>query len=92
MSFGPTNAPKFYTAMMKNFKDELHILFIIKTNQLKNIGGETVTITNENDILVGTRKIVSGICTIIDDIILFYRNKELIILCFECVCIVLQKY
>jgi len=92
MPFGPTNAPAFYTTMMKNFQDEWDILFIIKIKLLKNLGGETVNVTDANEIFVGKSKIVSGSRTIINNIILFCSYKELILLYFEFVCIVFQKY
>jgi len=38
MPFGPTNAPSFYTAMMKNFKDEWDNLFQIRMSKLKTFG------------------------------------------------------
>ena len=92
MPFGPTNAPAFYTAMMKVLKDEWDILFIIKVKQLTIIGIEIVRVTEANEIFVGLKKIVSGSRTIIDDIILYCSNKPLIILYFECVCIIFKKY
>ena len=92
MPFGPTNAPAFYTAMMKRLKDEWDILFIIRVKLLTVIGAEIIRVTEANEIFVGTKKIVSGSRTIIDDIILYCSNKPLIILYFECVCIIFKKY
>ena len=92
MPFGPTNAPAFYTAMMKRLKDEWDVLFIIKVKALLIIGNEIVIVTEANEIFVGTKKIVSGSRTIIDDIILYCSNKALILLYFECVCIIFKKY
>ena len=92
MPFGPTNAPAFYTAMMESFKDEWDILFIIKVKETTMIGTDLVRVTEANEIFVGAKKIVSGSRTIIDDIILYCSNKALILLYFECVCIVFKKY
>ena len=33
--FGPTNTPAFYTAMMKDFKDEWDTLFILTISKIK---------------------------------------------------------
>ena len=78
--------------MMKAFKDEWDVLFIIRVKLLLFIGKEIVRVTEANEIFVGTKKVASGSRTIIDDIILYCRNKELIILYFECVCIIFKKY
>jgi len=56
------------------------------------IGTDLVRVTEANEIFVSTKKIVSGSRTIIDDIILYCSNKALILLYFECVCIVFKKY
>ena len=92
MPFGPTNAPAFYTAMMKNLKDEWDLLFIIVLRSMNTLNGETIRITDANEIFLGEKKIVSGSRTIIDDILLFCSNKAMILIYFECVCKVFQKY
>ena len=40
MIFGPTNAPDFYTAMMKDFKTEWDTLFVIRITVLKSYEGK----------------------------------------------------
>ena len=68
--FGPKNAPVFYSAMMKNMKDEWDGLFIEMLRELSSIGGEIVFISATMKIYIGNRKIVSGIKIFIDDILL----------------------
>ena len=54
MPFGPTNAPVFYSTMMKKMKDEWDGLFIERLREFSSIGGKTVFIsaTIEKFILV----------------------------------------
>ena len=92
MPFGLTNAPAFYPAMMKNLKDEWDLLFIIVLRSMNTLNGEIICITDANEIFLGEKKIVSGSRTIIDDILLFCSNKAMILIYFECVCKVFQKY
>ena len=73
--FGPTNAPAFYSAMMKNMKDEWDGLFIEKLRELSSIGGETVFISATMEVYIGNKKIVSGTKIIIDDILLWTVNE-----------------
>jgi hypothetical protein len=75
MPFGPTNSPAFYTAMMKPFKEKWDILFVIKVKSLQFVGTDIVRVTEANKIFIGNTKIVSGRCTIIDDIILYCSKK-----------------
>ena len=90
--FGPTNAPGFYSAMMKNFKDEWDMLFIQLLHELKTIRNKPVVVTETDEIFIGTIKLVSGSRTIIGDILLFCINLDAILLCLECVWRVFQKY
>ena len=46
------------------------MLFIHILHELKSIGNEPVVATGTDEIFIGTLKIVSGSCTIIDDILL----------------------
>ena len=71
MTFGPTNAPTFYSAMMINFKDEWDKLFIIRVKALSYIDGEPVRGTDSFDIFLGKHKITSITKTIIDGILLY---------------------
>ena len=75
MPFGPTNAPVFYSAMMKNMKDEWDGLFIERLRELISIGGETVFTRATTEVYIGNKKIVSGTKIIIDDILLWTVNE-----------------
>jgi len=92
MPFGPTNAPAFYTAMMKILKDEWDLLFIIVLRFMNTLDGEIIRITDAIEIFLGEKKVVSGSRTIINDILLFCSNKARILIYLECVCKVFQKY
>ena len=92
MPFGPTNAPAFYTAMMKNFKDEWDILFIITVMKLKTHNALPISLTANNDIIIGGKKLIWGSKTIIDDILLWCAIKKFGIILFESVCRVFKKY
>ena len=92
MPFGPTNAPPFYTAMMKNLKDEWDKLFIIRVVALKRHDDALITLTAANEIMIGNKLLVSGSKTIIDDILLWCACKKLVMVYFECVCEVFKKY
>ena len=60
MPFEPTNAPGFYTVMMKDFKTEWDTLFVIRITTLKAYEGQTITVTVSQDILIGGVKLVWG--------------------------------
>ena len=92
MPFGPTNAPTFYTAMMRNFKQEWDLLFIERVRELKQVAGKMIVVSSDGTILVDGQQIISGSRSIIDDIMLWCCHEELVILYFECVCMVFQKY
>ena len=70
MPFGPTNAPTFYTAMMRNFKKEWDELFLQKVGKLKNINDHVVKCSSDGIITVDGKKITVGGKSIIDDILL----------------------
>ena len=91
MPFGPTNAPTFYTAMMRNFKQEWDSLFIERVGKLKQVAGHNVTMTSEGNVSVNGKQIKSGSCSIIDDILIWCCYEELVVFYFECVCIVFQN-
>ena len=44
------------------------------------------------EIMIGPRKLISGSKTIIDNILLWCDDQELLLLYFKCVCRVFQKY
>ena len=48
MPFGTTNAPIFYSAMMKNFKDERDMLFIETLCKIGTLIKEQVTLMKKN--------------------------------------------
>ena len=70
MPFGPTNAPKFYTAMMRNFKEEWDKLCMTRVLDLGHVNGEKIALTTDNTITVDRHKITAGSRSIIDDILL----------------------
>ena len=92
MPFGPTNAPPFYTCMMHQLRDEWEILFLIRIRIMKFIGGEAIIILENDEITVGGVTLFRGSRVIIDDILLWASNIAVIMLYFECVCEVFQKY
>jgi hypothetical protein len=92
MPFGPTNAPAFYTAMMGAFQEEWENLFLQELESMPTIGGENIEIRPDSSILVGTKTVRTGSKVIIDDILLWSNNLELILLYFECICRVFKKY
>ena len=92
MPFGPTNAPPFYTAMMKDFKDEWDTLFIIHICEIKTHRGLAIVKTPTDDIMTGDKKIIWTSKTIIDDMFLWCDTREFILTLFTCVCEVFQKY
>ena len=92
MPFGPTNAPTFYSAIVRNFKDEWDKLFIIRFKALSYTNGEPVRGTDSFEIFVGKQKITSGTKKTIDGILLYCINKLIIFLYLECICIIFRKY
>lgn len=92
MPFGPTNAPPFYSCMMHQFKDKWETLFIVRVHNLSSIGGETITIDENESIIIGGKTIYHGSRVIIDDILLWANNLDIILLYFECVCAIFQNY
>ena len=93
MPFHPTNAPEFYSAMMKDFKDEWDALFLEFLQRLDVLDDADVVVTaTTQEIFIGQAKIMSGSRTIIDDILLWCSNIPAILLYFECVCKIFQKH
>ena len=92
MPFGPTNAPPFYTCMMHQLRDEWEILFILKIRAMLTIGGEVISISDTDEITIGDTLLYRGSRVIIDDILLWASNLQIVLLYFECVCEVFQKY
>jgi len=95
MPFGPVNAPSFYSCMMGNFKKEWDALFLEILEDYADTGklldGKSVRIVN-GDIYIGITKIYSGTKSIIDDVLIWCSDIPCILIYFECVCRVFQKY
>ena len=92
MPFGPTNAPPFYTCMMHQLRDEWEIVFIIKIRAMLSIGEEIIIVSETDEITIGGVLLYRGSRVIIDDILLWASNLQVVLLYFECVCEVFQKY
>ena len=84
MLFGPTKAPPFYTAMMKDFKDEWENLFLMQLMYLKTFKGILIALSAAGIVTIDDKAIVFGSNIIIDDILLWCDIKELIISYFCC--------
>ena len=59
--------------------------FRIRILVLKTFKSKPIIITAADEIKIGTRALVSGRKTIIDDILLWCDDKELILVYLECV-------
>ena len=92
MPFGPTNSPPFYTAMMKDFKDELDTLFLLRLTEMKTFEKEVIVLLAENIVTIGDKRLIFGSKTIIDDVLLWCDVKELILIYFRCVYGIFRKY
>ena len=71
--------------MIQDFSGEQHILLIITVCGMGKIGGKKVVVIETDDILVGGIKVNSGSNGIIDDILIWSMNMELVLIYFECV-------
>ena len=78
--------------MMKYFKDEWDILFILKTSKINTHNLLPITLTAKDDIMIGNKKIIWGSKTIIDDILIWCEYEDFSIMLFTCVCKVFEKY
>ena len=92
MLFGTTNAPPFYTDMMKDMKDEWDKLFIIHVLALKLRNGRVISQTTAQEVHIDGKPLAYGSKTIIDDILLWCGDKTLILLYFLFACDVFLKY
>ena len=92
MPLGPTNTPAFYSAMMKNTKDEWNGLFIEKLRELSSVGGKIVFISATMEIYIDSKKIATGTKIIIDNILLRSSNMSALFVYLECICTVFGKY
>ena len=92
MPFGPTNALTFYTAMMRNFKEEWDNLFLAEMSKLTDYMGRKISKNQDGAIFVDGKRLTAGSRSIIDDILIWSSHKELVLMYFECVCRVFVKY
>ena len=72
--------------MMHQFRDKREIIFIIKIRAMNWIGGENKTISDTDEITIGGILLYRGSRVIIDDILLWASNLQVVLLYFECVC------
>ena len=61
-------------------------------SKLKTFGTEDVTLTAGHKIRIGTKKLIAGTKVIIDDILVWCLEKDLLLIYFECICAVFRKY
>ena len=92
MLFGPMNAPVFYTCTMQDFHAEWDLVFILTIRNTTEIGGKPVCVTEANDIYVSNRKTYSGSRGILYNILAYSANLELILIYFEYIWKVFNKY
>ena len=58
MPFGPTNAPSFYTAMMKDLKYEWDKLLVVKLLKSSTHDGKSITLTAADEIKIGRKPVI----------------------------------
>ena len=75
MPFGPTNAPPFYTATMKDFKDEWDTLILLRLTEMKTFEKKVIVLLAANIVTIGDKRLIFGSKTIIDDILLWCDVK-----------------
>ena len=92
MPFRPTNAPWFYSKIMKNFKDEWDQLLFSKVKQMEKYQKYSITVSSTYKIYIGNTRLTAGRKSIIDEILLWSNFPELVILYFKCVCMIFIKY
>ena len=92
MPFGPTNAPGFYLAMMRNMKEEWDNLFVTRLRELTELKGELVIVSLTAEIHIGNARLLFGTKIIIDDILLWCSNIDALFIYFECICKIFLKY
>ena len=78
--------------MMENIKDEWDALFLLTISELKTFQDEIIRILAAQEVLIGSRKLISSSKHIIDDILLWCDSKPLLLIYFECVRKILLKY
>ena len=86
MPFGSIYTPSFYNCMMGELRIEWHALFLETVRKRKVIGSRTVRVTYADEIYLNGTNNVSGSKVIIDYILTWSTDLELILIYFECVC------
>ena len=92
MPFGPMNAPAYYTFMMQQFRDEWDELFYVTLQNMNAVENKTVAVSATREVRLDGRPTQTGSKGIIDDILIWSTNQSLVLIYFECVCKVFQKY
>ena len=77
---------------MRNSKEEWDSLFTQTLCSINTLGNNTFLVTETDKIYLNKTNLVSGICTIIDDIIILCSNLDSIPISLECACNVFIKY
>ncbi len=92
MPFGPTNAPPFYTCMMRDFSDDWNKLMFEILRDTATVDGMPVMVDEHDKVTLGGEPVGLGSKVIIDDILAFSTNLEILLIYLECICRVFQKY
>ena len=79
MPFGTTNTPGFYSATIKNFKDEWDMILRETLWKIGTLVNEQVTVTETYEFFIRDKNIISGRRTIINDILLLWSNLKAIL-------------
>ena len=78
--------------MMKDFKTVWDNLFIIRISMMTQFQGKPITVTYNQELMIGDSELVWGSKIIIDNILLWCDKEELVLVLFTCICEVFQKY
>ena len=92
MPFRPTNAPGFYSPMMKHMKEEWDTLFLSRLHELGQLNGQAVIVSIAMEVYISEKKLVFGTKIIIGDILLWYSNVDALLIYFECICRIFRRY
>ena len=92
LPFGPCNAPSFYTAMMKVFQDEWDSLFQESLQDISKTPSSNLVFTKTGQIAINGDIFRFGSNVIIDDILLWGSDLDLMFVYLECVFRVSKKY
>ena len=77
--FGTTNAPTFYTAMMRNLKEEWDNLFLQCLCDMRTIGDLPISANKLSNIYLGDEKVICGTLVLIGDILLWSSRKDILL-------------